>query len=119
MNPIFKIERDKTKAEIIKEIKHQLKLIEKKELKEKIENFLVDPTLYHAIWDYNEKQDKYPCWLIIKSEKDDTGIIYSEYGFSFGNWGLLKLSDQPFHFGPDFNWFPTLEEAFLNSWMTD
>ena len=35
----------------------------------------------------------------------------------FGNWGLIKLSDNPFHFGPDFGWFPTLEEAFLNSWM--
>lgn len=118
-NLIFQIERDKTKADIIKEIQDQLGLFKNQELKEKIESFLIDPTLYHAIWDYSQNQDKYPCWLIIKSEKDDTGITYSEYGFSSENWGLMKLSDQPLHFGPDYYWFSTLEEAFLNSWMSD
>ena len=118
-NLIFQIEKDKTKADIINEIQDQLKLLEDQELKVKIGNLIVDPILYYAIWDYSDTHDKYPCWLIIKSEKDDTGIIYSEYGFSFGNWGLVKLSDHPFHFGADYNWFSTLEEAFLNSWMND
>lgn len=119
MNLIFQIDRDKTKEDIVREIQDQLKTLESQELKDKIDGYVIEPTLHEAIWDYSQNQDRYPCWLIIKSEKDDAGIIYSEYGFSFGNWGLVKLSDRPFHFGADYNWFPTLEEAFLDSFMSD
>ena len=117
MGLIFKIERDKTKEEVTKEMSNQVELIKDAELVNKISKYLVEPTQHLAIWDYSENKDKYPVWLILKSEGDDTTIIYSEYGFDFGNWGLITLSDQPFHFGPDYGWFPTLKEAFENSWM--
>jgi len=86
-------------------------------LVEKIKKFQIDPPLHQAIWDYSETNVKYPVWLILKS--GDSGIIYSEYGFEHQNWGLIKTSDYTFHFGMDFQWYPTLEEAFLDSWMAD
>lgn len=119
MDLIFKLEREKTKEEVIAEIASQLRLIKDSKLIKKIKSYLVDPTLYLAIWDYSETKTKYPVWLIILSKIDDTGILFSEYGFSFGNWGLAKLSDNPFHFGPDHYWFETLEEVFLNSFMAE
>ena len=117
MGLIFKLKRDKTKEEVMAEISDQIRLIKDAGLISKINGYLVDPTPNFAIWDYSENKDNYLVWLILKSENDDTGILYSEYGFDFGNWGLIKLSDQPFHFGSDFQWFSTLEEAFLDSWM--
>ena len=57
---------------------------------------MVDPTLHMVIWDYKE-ETKMPAWLILKSENDDTAILYSEYGFDFKNWGLVTLSDDPMH----------------------
>ena len=119
MNLIFKIERDKTKEEIITEVSNQIDLIRDTALVNKINNYLVEPTQHLAIWDYSETEDKYPVWLILKSVNDDTTIIYSEYGFDFGNWGLVRLSDQPFHFGPDSSWFSSLKEAFKDSWMSE
>ena len=119
MDLILKLEKEKTKEDIIAEITSQLRLIKDSKLVTKIKGFLVDPTLHLAIWDYSETETKYPVWLVIFSEIDETGILFSEYGFSFGNWGLIKLSSKPFHFGPDYGWFETLEEAFLNSFMAE
>jgi|SoiMethySBSTD1v2_1073268.scaffolds.fasta_scaffold160872_4 hypothetical protein len=118
MNVVFKIEKDKTKEQVVTEILSQVNLIKNIELVNKIKKYLIEPSLHFAIWYYGKKESKYPAWLILKSKDDDTGILYSEYGFAFGNWGLIKLSDHPFHFGPDFHWFSTLEEAFLNSFMS-
>ena len=117
MDLIFKIEKDKTKEQVIVEVTSQLELIKDIELAKKINSYLIEPTLHLIIWDYSEKGTKFPGWLIIKSEINDTGILYSEYGFSTGNWGLIKLSDKKFHFGPDYHWYSTLEEVFLDSWM--
>ena len=119
MNLVFKLERDKTKEEVIREITAQLNLIKDTELVKKIKSYLIDPFVDFAIWDYSEEQTKYPAWLTLKSEANDTGILYSEYGFGFGNWGLIKLSAKPMHFGPDYQWHPTLEKAFLESWMAE
>ena len=119
MGLIFKIEKDKTKVEIIKEVSNQIDLIKDAALVNKINNYLVEPTQHLAIWDYCENEDKYPVWLILKSVDNDTAIIYSEYGFDFWNWGLIRLSDQPFHFGPDSGWFSSLKEAFEDSWMSE
>ena len=119
MDLIFKLEKDKTKEDVIAEVSSQLKLIKDIKLVDKINRFLIDPSLHFAIWDYSENETKYPVWLIIISKDDDTGILFSEYGFGIGNWGLTKLSNKQFHFGTDNNWFNTLEEAFLNSFMSD
>ena len=119
MNVIFKIEKDKTKEEVMTEVLNQINLIKNTELFNKIKKHLIEPSLHFAIWDYGEKESKYPAWLILESKNHDTGILYSEYGFSLGNWGLTKLSDNPVHFGPDFHWFSTLEEAFLNFFMSE
>ncbi len=119
MDLVFKLEKDKTKEDVNAEITSQLKLIKDNKLVDKITSFLVDPTLHLAIWDYSETETKYPVWLIIISKTDDTGILFSEYGFGVGNWGLTKLSNKTFHFGTDNNWFDTLEETFLNSFMSE
>lgn len=119
MGLVFRLEKENTKEEVILEVSSQLKLFKDVKLVDKVSRFLVEPSLHFAIWDYGEPEDKYPVWLIIGSEVDDTGILYSEYGFDFGNWGLIKLSDRPFHFGMDSQWYPTLEGAFLDSWMAE
>ncbi|MEP7232984.1 MAG: hypothetical protein ABI691_22180 [Ginsengibacter sp.] len=119
MDLVFKLEKDKTKEEVMAEITSQLKLIKDIKSADKINSYLVDPTLHFAMWDYSETEIKYPVWLIIISKTDDTGILFSEYGFGFGNWGLTKLSDNPFHFSMDNYWFDTIEEAFLNSFMAN
>ena len=119
MNIIFEIEKDKTKEEVKAEIVNQIKSIKNKEIVIQIQKYLVEPTQHLAIWDYAEKETKYPAWLILSSETHDTGILFSEYGYDFGRWGLSKLSENPIHFGPDFQWYSTLEEAFLDSWMVE
>ena len=119
MDLVFKLEKDKTKEEVKAEITCQLKLIKDIKLADKINSYLVYPTLHFAIWDYSETETKYPVWLILISKADDTGILFSEYGFGSNNWGLTKLSDKQFHFGADNNWFNTIEEAFLNSFMAN
>ena len=117
MDLVFKVEKEKTKKEVVNEINAQLKLDKDPKLSTKINSYRIEPALRLAIWDYSENPTSYPVWLIIKSESDDTGILFSEYGF--GNWGLVKLSDEPLHFGTDSHWFNTLEETFLNSWMAE
>ena len=119
MDLVFKLEKDKSKEDVIAEVASQLKLVKDVKLANKINSYLVDPTLHFAIWDYSETETKYPVWLILISKADNTAILFSEYGFGFGNWGLTKLSDKPFHFGADYNWFDTIEEAFLNSFMAN
>lgn len=119
MDLIFKLEKDITEEEVIAEVSNQINSIRNIELVNELNKYVVKPTLHLAIWDYSEQEAKYPAWLILKSENDDSGILYSEYGFGFGNWGLTTLSDHPFHFGPDYHWFSTLEEAFLNSRMSN
>ena len=119
MGVIFKIQKDKTKEGVLKEISDQLLLITNLELLNKIKSYLIEPVLHLAIWNYSENKSTYPVWLILKSEIDDTGILFSEYGYDFGNWGLIKLSTTPVYFGTDNNWFETLEEVFLNSWMAE
>ena len=119
MNLVFKVDKEKGKEDVIKEISTQLTLIRDEKLVSKIKDYLIEPTLHFAIWDYSETKDKYPVWLVISSQNDNTGILYSEYGYDFGNWGLVLLSNDPFYFGMDCNWFATLEEAFLNSFMAD
>ncbi len=119
MGVVFKLDRDKTRDEIKAEIHDQLVIIDNPKLVDAIKKHLVDPELHFAIWDYSKDQAKYPVWLIGKSKEHDTGILYSEYGFDFGNWGLTTLSDEPFHFGPDFCWYPSLENVFLESFMSE
>jgi hypothetical protein len=115
----FKIEKDKIKEEVIAEVTSQLNLIEDPELAEKVNSYRIEPILHLAIWSYSENQAKYPVWLVLSSEKDDTGILFSEYGFDFGNWGLIQLSSRPIHFGSDFQWYPSLKDAFLESCMAE
>jgi len=117
MDLIFKVDKEKTKDEVLEEINTQLSLINDIKLADKIKLYFVEPTLHFAIWDYSATKDKYPVWLIISS--GDTGILFSEYGYGFGNWGLITLSSQPLYFGPDFCWYPTLKDAFLDSWMAE
>ncbi len=119
MDLVFKLEKDITKEDVIAEIASQLKLIKDSKMAEKIKSYLVDPSSHLTIWDYSESETKYPVWLMIVSEADDAGILFSEYGFGFRNWGLTKVSDRPFYFGMDFQWYPTLEEAFLDSWIAE
>ena len=119
MNLIFEVKKDKTKDEVKTEIVNQINSIQNTEVANKIQKYLVGPTLHFAIWDYAEKETKYPVWLILSSETHNTGILYSEYGYGFGRWGLVKLSENPFHFGQDSQWFSTLEETFLDSWMAE
>jgi len=119
MELIFKVDKEKTKENVIEEIVTQLDLIKNVELVSKIKTHLIEPILHFAIWDYSETETKYPVWLIASSATDNTGILFSEYGYSFDNWGLVVLSDKPFHFGMDYQWYKTLEEAFLDSFMAD
>jgi hypothetical protein len=119
MGLVFKLEKDKTKEEVYLEITKQLNLIKDPDLLNRINGYLIAPVLHLAMWDYSETETKFPAWLIMESKVDQTGILYSEYGFGFGDWGIVDLSKESIHFGPDFGWFPTLKEAFLDSWMAE
>ena len=119
MRLIFEIEKDKNLEEVKTEIENQINSIKNKVLVISIQKYLVEPTQHLAIWDYAQKETKYPAWLVLSSEAHDTGILFSEYGYGFGRWGLIKLSADPIHFGPDFHWHSNLEEAFLDSWMAE
>ncbi len=118
MGIILQLDRNKTKAEVINETNVQLEMIAEIGLLNKIKMFIVEPEVHEAIWDYSEDQVKYPVWVVLNL-KGDSAIVFSEYGFDFGNWGLISTSEVPFHFGMDFQWYPTLKEAFLDTSLAE
>ena len=79
-----------------------------------MERHLVEPVLHLRTWEYSAEPCQYPCWLVAKLAKGKVYIVFSEYGHGrTDHWGIVAPDDKSF--GMDSSWFPTLEDAFINS----
>ena len=96
----------------------QLAMVRNPEIRLALQAVLVDPVPEQRIWDYGEPGERFTCWLIARSPTCRVGIAYCAQGFGPRSpWGLVFIDDDAI--GQDAGWFPTLEEAFRDSWLWD
>ena len=96
-------------------VKRELHSIVQPELAALAHELLTLPRLEHRSWDYGEKDERLPCWLVLEHQKSNTGIGYCAHGFGPRYpWGLLFLSGEHMSMGMDSAWFASLEEALRN-----
>ena len=71
-------------------------------------------------WEYGAPGEQFPCCVVLAELKSSGAIVYCEDGFGPRNpWGLISLrTDEPKYMsmGMDSGWFPTLMDAFFESW---
>jgi hypothetical protein len=80
----------------------------------RIKPFLVEPRCEVRPWSYGPEQ--HACWIVLEHQSSGTAIAYCETGFGpTAPWGLLWIYE-PQNIGQDSSWFPTLWEAFEDSW---
>jgi len=81
-----------------------------------VRKLLIAPRCELRPWDYGEQEVKYPCWIIAEHRPSNTAIAYCAVGFGpSAPWGILWLEGGPQSMGEDSGWFPTLEEAVMDS----
>lgn len=81
---------------------------------------LVEPHAVLRSWNYGERDQQYPCWIVL----DDPAHAFSAIGFweyGFGPkcpWGLISSGDTPsdMSMGMDSGWFPAFLDAYFESW---
>ena len=79
-----------------------------------LQECLVPPSLHSLVWDYSRERITYPAWLVADLHQKDLGIFYSEHGHGTHDpWGAIHISEK--RFGMDDRWFPSLEDAVINS----
>jgi hypothetical protein len=81
---------------------------------------LVEPRAVLRSWDYGERGQQYPCWIVL----DDPTYSFSAIGFceyGFGPkcpWGLISSGEtaSDMSMGMDSGWFPCFLDAYFESW---
>jgi len=105
-------------ADIETRVAAELATIRDTEVRTALSALLTPPERHMRTWDWHSglgDAPRYPCWLVIRHEQSDTGIVFSESGFGPEHpWGLVFLSRDGF--GADSAWFASLEEAFCDSY---
>lgn len=91
-----------------------------RELAVEVERFIVPPRCEVRPWNYSSitGDSEYPCWIVFEHSPSLTGIAYCGHGFGPESpWGLIGLegSSVGLGMGADFQWHPSLELAFLDS----
>jgi len=87
------------------------------ELAAAIKAWLIPPFLHTRQWEWGKDEEAFPCWAVLAHPPSGTGIAYCEYGFGPRcPWGLVFLDSTQNHFGGDYCWYPSLEEAFCESY---
>ena len=86
-----------------------------------IRSLLVEPTVVLREWNYGVPGQTYPCWSVLNHTQSNTGIAYCEFGFGpRAPWGLVSLSGASINMsiGMDSGWYPSLLEAYFESWAS-
>ncbi len=79
----------------------------------------VQPYKSVRAWDYGEPGERFCCWIIAESRKENLAVAYCERGFGPEHpWGVIlhRGDDFQMSMGMDSDWFGTLEEVFTRSW---
>ena len=77
-----------------------------------------EPTITMRRWDYGLKDERYPCWTVLRHPGSNTGIAYCEHGFGpRSQWGLVFIGGDEEHssIGMDCAWYTTFLQAFFES----
>lgn len=84
---------------------------------EAIEQFLVEPWVQTRGWDYSKTlPESFPVWVVAEDKQRNYALLYSEHGFGpEAPWGIAFTSDR--YFGMDSAWYPSLYQAFRESWL--
>ena len=85
-----------------------------------IRGLLVEPTVVLRAWNYGIPGQTYPCWAVLNHPQSNTGIAYCEFGFGpRAPWGLVSLPGASYMaIGMDSGWYPSLLEAYFESWAS-
>jgi hypothetical protein len=99
-------------------VEEQLKSIIDSPRRAEIEGFLLAvPVKQMRGWDYGGAHE-FPCWVITRAVRS-TLLASCEVGFGPRNpWGML-FEDESKSMGMDCGWYSSLEDAFIESPMSD
>jgi hypothetical protein len=102
-----------TSEDVRQLVNSQVATIQDELVRSTLEALLIDPILQDREW-YG---DIYPCWVVAEDLKSDTGYLYwEENHWKTLYWGLASASRR--NMEPDYGWYPTLEDAFNDSWAS-
>src|SRR5688572_23939039 len=78
-----------------------------------IRGILVPPYVLLHDWDYGERGQQYPCWMVLEDPETGAKIAYCEYGFGPDNpWGLVGPDSRPRpSIGMDCAWYTRFLDA--------
>lgn len=83
-----------------------------------IRGILVEPYVLLHDWDYGERGQQYPCWMVLEDPATGAEIGYCEYGFGpKWPWGLLGPGSGR-SMGSNNNWYQTFLEPFFESFAS-
>lgn len=86
-----------------------------------IRKMLIEPYVILRNWDYGEKGQQYPCWMVLKDIESLGKIAYCEFGFGPKcPWGLVSSGTAPENqsMGMDCNWLSSFLDAFFASYAS-
>lgn len=84
-----------------------------------IRRMLIEPHMILRNWDYGEKGQQYPCWMVLNDVGHSAEIAYCEFGFGPKcPWGLVSSGEAPENqsMGMDSGWFTSFLDAFFESY---
>ena len=97
-------------------VNREMAKIAQAELLDVIREYQIEPRCELRAWDYGEKKQRFPCWVVVEHKASNTCICYCENGFGPTHpWGLLFISGEHLSMGMDSGWFSTLEDAVRES----
>ena len=99
-------------------VAQQMSSIQNTEIVDALRSFLVPPRLEMRVWDWTKERLEFPTFVVAESQRYNYGIVFSDNGFGPDSpWGLVFSSAR--NFDADYCWYATLEEAFLESRLSE
>jgi hypothetical protein len=99
----------------------ELKRLADMRVTEHLRRLRVEPILIMRRWDYGRKDERYPCWTVLRHERSGTDIAFCEHGFGPKHpWGIVFADADNTSMGMDSAWYSTfLEAVFESAAVTD
>ena len=96
-------------------VSSELALITDQEILSSIKPLLITPFQHSRILAEELSDHTYSCWTVLQDTASNTAIVYLETPLIPGAcWALVSLSGR--FLGDDSGWYPTLQDAFADSW---
>jgi hypothetical protein len=98
-------------------LERELAILGDRRVADHIRGLLVTPYVQIRAWDYGQRGDAYPCWIVLEHSASNTGIAYCEGGFGpTFPWGLLFLKGREhMSMGMDSGWFERFLKTYFES----